>query len=993
MKGWTGLPLLLAPLLVVAQQPEEKPAAPKLEGRGFLAVRAGTIHLVEDGRVLAGGTILVKDGRIQAIGTEVDVPADAQVVDYGPDAVIVPGLVAAYSSYALGWPGERTADPGLSALDGFDPYRVYADALSGGVTTAYITPAENRLIAGTGALVKLGGEKEQARILNAAAAIHGAIDSSARSTPGYWRPPLPVAVDVELGYAKPQLPKTTMGAIVALGELIDGAATPEREEIRAAYGERAAADLARALQAKVPFRLSAVEESEIRALLEFASARRIGLILDRAEAARDMAGEIAAAGAAVVYRIPYGPNAAALDRGKGEADRWPILDVPAALVRSGVRVAVAAPAPRDLLFAAQLASRGGLDAAAALRAITLTPAELLGGANRVGSLREGKDADLCVLNGPPLEAGTSVLATWIEGKVVWKAHEKRATVLAVDELHIGDGTVLEPGELLMREGRIVEVGSHVSHPRGATVVHARACMPGMIDALGHLGLEGTRKVPAPDYELASIVGPGDAVDRKVALHGITTVVLCPRGSSEAGAPMLAYKPAATEFERLIVRDPVAVRLRWEDPNHLKSGESVRALLAKAKEYRDKWREYEKASASWTPPEERPVEEKGEKKEEGKEGEKKEGEKKEGEKKEGEPKAEEKGEEKKTEEKKEEAEKKEKEEPKSKKKKKEGPEELEPDPITGVWQASIVHPPGAAAATLKLRLKLEKPGVSARVEGNLRCDTVSAELVELEGWFDREKRALSASGLGSLGWVSLAAEIQSGKLAGKLTFAIQEVEVSLERVSKDYVVAARPERRMKKEEPPKEPRGKPKEPKLDPKLEPLRAAMDGTGAVIVEVERELEILACVETFASFGIHPILYGARDARHVVAKIAGRVAGVLLGPTVVDTDPRRGTDYRTPYAELQNGGIPVAFLSEAEDGAIDLPLRAAFAIANGMSPEGALRALTSDAAAMMAIAGRVGRLERGLDADVLLLDGPPLDPATSVLRAWVNGREVEAP
>jgi imidazolonepropionase-like amidohydrolase len=87
------------------------------------------------------------------------------------------------------------------------------------------------------------------------------------------------------------------------------------------------------------------------------------------------------------------------------------------------------------------------------------------------------------------------------------------------------------------------------------------------------------------------------------------------------------------------------------------------------------------------------------------------------------------------------------------------------------------------------------------------------------------------------------------------------------------------------------------------------------------------------------------------------------------------------------------VAFQSQAEEGAIDLPLRAAYAVASGMSPEGALRALTSDAAAMMLIGDQVGRLEAGLDADVLLLDGPPLDPATSVLRTWVNGQEVEAP
>jgi len=59
-------------------------------------------------------------------------------------------------------------------------------------------------------------------------------------------------------------------------------------------------------------------------------------------------------------------------------------------------------------------------------------------------------------------------------------------------------------------------------------------------------------------------------------------------------------------------------------------------------------------------------------------------------------------------------------------------------------------------------------------------------------------------------------------------------------------------------------------------------------------------------------------------------------------------------------------------------------------MSPEGALRALTADAATMFAIDDQVGRLAPGLFADVVLLDGPPLDAGTSVLRVWVAGREV---
>ena len=184
--------------------------------------------------------------------------------------------------------------------------------------------------------------------------------------------------------------------------------------------------------------------------------------------------------------------------------------------------------PRDLLFAAGLASRGGLDPAAALRAITLTPAEIHGASDRVGSLRVGKDADLCVLNGPPLSGHASVLATWANGAVAWSARAPSApggkgakgatgaTVIEVGELHLGDGRVLRPGQLLMRDGEIVEVAARVAHPRGAKLVRGAAAMPGMIDAFGHLGLEGSKKVPSTDFDLETIIGPGDAVDRRAA---------------------------------------------------------------------------------------------------------------------------------------------------------------------------------------------------------------------------------------------------------------------------------------------------------------------------------------------------------------------------------------------------------------------------------------------------------------------------------------------
>ena len=923
-----------------------------------VALQAGTAHLVEGGVVLEGGvTIVVRDGKILAAGKDVAVPPGARVVDYGADAVIVPGLVAANSPYGVGPPSRRTADPGVLALDNFDPFSsAYLADVAGGVTSAYLAPARGRLIAGQGAVVKLGGDDPRRRVVSRSAALQGSVSAEARDVPGYWDPPVPATVEVGLGVAEPQLPRTTMGAIVALSELLEAARSGKEVD---AYGPGAARELARVLGTGLPWRIEAETETEIRAILRLAGSERLPLVLDGAERAGGLADEIRRAGASAIVEVDVAPNSAGRDFGKGRDDRWPVFDTAARLVRAGVPIAIAtgdSVRPRDLRFAAAVASRGGLAADAALRAITLGPAEILGVADRIGSIAPGKDADFTILNGPPLSVASSVVATWIDGQPAWEAPASKApgskpVVIEVSELHVGDGEVLRPGQILLQGGRIAEVGPRVAHPLGAAVVRGHAAMPGMIDAFGHLGLEGSSKTPPTDYKLARVVEPGDRVDRKVAQAGVTTVVLTPRGQSSSGTPMMAYKPAGQDLESMVLSDPTALHLAWTNTrNRIESGKDVREVLAKAVEYEKKWKEYEEAIAKWTPepPEPKARDESAKPEPEAKKESDKEA---------------------KTDEK-----------PKPKE-----PKVPEADPVTGIWEGKLRLPPNESEVPVRLRLRLE----GTVVAGALRCAQVSEGLVPLGGTFAEQKLALA--GLGSRGFVSLSGEPKEGKLEAKLAVGASEVDVAFERTTQELDEARRPELRREKKAEEKEPKGKPRAPGTDAKLEPLRRAMRGEGAVVVDVDRAVEILDCVKAFEEAGIRPVLYDADEAWKVAGQLRERVAGVILTHRVLEVDPRKGlSELRNRFAELALAGIPVAFHSAAEEGASDLPLIAAYAVSQGMSPEGALRALTHDAAAMLAIASRVGRLAQGMDGDVLLLDGPPLEPSTSVLRTWVNGEEV---
>lgn len=944
-------------------------AAPLVRSGEVVAVKAGTIITVS-GETIHGGTLVVDGNVIVAVGSDVAIPPAARVVDYGPDAVVVPGLVAADSTYGSTRGSERTADLSLSAADLYDPYASYVLALQEGVTSAYLAPARGRLIAGQGAVIKLAGTDDARRMLASANMLHGAVSAEARNTPGFWKPPIPATVDVGMGVEQAQLPRSLMGAIVALSELVELA---DGKTDDGTYGPEIGPALRVAIDQKLPWRMGATNAEEIRALLAFFGEHKLPLVVDGAGGAGGVSDEIRKAGVSVIVDAPFTPNTTGRGLGKERDAQWPEYDTASKLAKAGVRFAIA-PANNvgatDLRFAAGLMSRGGLDRDAALRAITLSAAEILGVGERVGSLAAGKDADFVVFTGHPLDLTSAVIATWVDGEIAYKAYESSAVVVEVDELYTGDGEIVAPGQVLLVDGKIAEVGRKVGHPGGAVVVRGKAAMPGMIDALGHLGLEGSTRVPATRFELKRIVEPGDRTDKRVAQSGVTTVVMAPRGVSRSGAPMLAYKPAGDDLATSVIADPVGLRFQWTDRNRMQSGVALKETLAKAVEYDKRWQEFEKKKAAWTPPKEDASaapsadesKKDGEAKKDG-DGEKKDSAdaKSDGEKKD--------------------ADKKDEDSDKKKKKKK---DEEKPKSVTGAWETKLVVPPHPEAR-LRLYVKEEADG---SISGSLRCSSLSDTLVLVTG--KRTEKKVALAGDGSLGHITLDAEETDGKLKGKIKLGESSYDVDIPQTSTEYEVAGRPERRKPKDEPKKEVKGEPKPPALDPELEPFRRAMRGDAGIIVGVDRDDEIVACVDAFAQAGIKPILYGASDAWKVLDSLRGRVAGVLLTQRVVEIDPEQGARKRNRYQELVNAGIPVAFHSAAEEGAADLPIMAAYAVSQGMSPEAALRALTSSAATMFGIENRVGRLAPGLDADVVLLDGSPLDPASSVLRVWVAGHEV---
>ncbi|MEZ6019940.1 MAG: amidohydrolase family protein [Planctomycetota bacterium] len=806
-------------------------------------------------------------------------------------------------------------------------------------------------------------------MLRESAGLIGSVGSNARYLPGFWEPRLPATADIGLGFENRQFPRSIMGAVIAIRELLafakgDGSFAEE-------YGHPTGEVLRELLKQRVIWRMRADTDEEVAALVELFGTEKMPLVIEGLGFAGNSASMLAKAGYTVIYEVQE-PNLKEIDRDL-DAER-PDPKLASKLNAAGVPFAIQGWSPNALRYAAGFAMRGGLDAQTALDGITSRAAEAIGVADRVGSLRVGLDGDLVVYNGAPLDAGTSVLATIVSGDVVYDSakvaeglesvRRKQAvapgmlsrpmpappTVLSVEELHLGNGEVLSPGEILMRDGRIIEVGAKVARPGGAVVVKGFAAMPGVVDTMGFLGMEGSNPRINERFDMTRILEPGDALDRRVALAGVTTVNLTSAGNQGMFSTM-AYKPSPADIDAMVVRNNASLVVDWP-------GDAIPSLLNKDAEYENNVEKYKKALAEW--------------KEKPKKAEKSDDDKKEKEKaEEGESDSD-----------------KEKKDDKKKKNKK------KPDamPVTGSFEAQVTL---GGKENQKLRVRILE-GADGKLEGTLRMAD-HPNLVPLEG--TREEYTVRLSGVTTEGGVLLVLEQGFEEndpevmfLEGRRLFKGVEDSFKLPRTSPDYPVVKRPTPAVEDEDAKKKESGSdmPTMPQPDPYLAIFRGTRDGTGSLIVRVSREDHIRSLVELCAKNNIRPVLLMADEAHLVAEDIRGKVAGVILTQRPVEVQ-NLGMVANNRYARLQEAGIPVAFASMAESGAAGLVDYATLAALEDWTPQGALRALTADAADMLSLGDEVGKLKVGNYADVLLLDGPPLVPSTMVQRVWVNGREVQ--
>ncbi|MGF0007574.1 amidohydrolase [Eubacteriales bacterium SGI.150] len=385
----------------------------------MMRILNGVVHTMA-GPVIPHGYVEVENGKIRAVGEMSALPAAAAgpVYDAG-GGHILPGFIDAHCHLgmfgnALGFEaddGNESTDPctpQLRAIDAINPQdRCFQEAREGGVTTVLTGPGSANPIAGQFAAIKTDGRWVDEMVLRAPAAMKMALGENPKTVYNE-RKETPITRMATAAVIRQELSKTL--------EYMDKQDKADAEEDTDApdYDAKLEA-LIPVLRGELPVHIHAHRADDIATAVRICREFGLKYVIVHGTEGHLLPELLAAEGVGVIT----GPSLT--DRSKPELANLTIEN-PAILARAGVPVAICTDHPvipiQYLPICAALAVRGGLEPEEALAAITIHPARLAGLDKRVGSLEPGKDADIVVTTGHPLDWNGKVRYVFIGGKQV-----------------------------------------------------------------------------------------------------------------------------------------------------------------------------------------------------------------------------------------------------------------------------------------------------------------------------------------------------------------------------------------------------------------------------------------------------------------------------------------------------------------------------------------------------------------------------------------------
>jgi imidazolonepropionase-like amidohydrolase len=383
---------------------------------GAVAITGGRVVPIT-GPDIERGTVLIEDGRISAVGDSVEIPDGAEVID-AAGSWILPGFIDAHahvgvSEEAEGWAGQDTNEmtepvtAQVRAIDAINPADLgFRDAISGGVLAVNVNPGSGNPIGGQTVALKCWGRTVDEMALRQPSGMKSALGENPKRVYGEQK----------------KTPSTRLGtAAVIRGALVAAANYLERidAEERKPEAERKPVErdlkleaLGLVLRKQIPWRQHCHRADDIATAIRIADEFGYDLVIDHGTEAHLLADLIAARGTPVIIGPLF------TSRSKVELRNRSLAN-PGRLAKAGVTIAITTDHPvvpiNFLVHQASLAVKDGLDRENALRALTINPARIAGIDGRLGSIEPGKDADLVIWSGDPLDVLSRAVRVFVDG--------------------------------------------------------------------------------------------------------------------------------------------------------------------------------------------------------------------------------------------------------------------------------------------------------------------------------------------------------------------------------------------------------------------------------------------------------------------------------------------------------------------------------------------------------------------------------------------------
>lgn len=376
---------------------------------GKIVTMAGMVH--------EGGNILLEEGKIQAVGkVHIDENKEGLTVIDAKGNWVMPGLMEAHCHIGIseekkGMEGDdcnenvEPVTPWLRSIDAINPMdAAFDDAVRAGITTVMAGPGSSNVVGGQFAVIKTKGRRIDDLIVKAPAAMKVAFGENPK-----------------VNYSgQGKMPVTRMAIAGMLRKEIFAAKQYWEKKKEGADGfeeDFQYESWIPVLEKQIPIKAHVHRVDDIFTALRIAEEFDLKITLDHCSEGHLIAEAVAKSGAPAIV----GPDFAS--RNKIEVQNM-AFKTAGVLQKAGTLVAITTDHPVSIINAlplcAGMAVKAGLPMEEGLKAITINPAIICGVEDRVGSLEAGKDADVVIYTGNPMEIFTETLCTIIDGNIVYK---------------------------------------------------------------------------------------------------------------------------------------------------------------------------------------------------------------------------------------------------------------------------------------------------------------------------------------------------------------------------------------------------------------------------------------------------------------------------------------------------------------------------------------------------------------------------------------------